>query len=158
MRNRGRRRCLAILAKIVVRTVGVHALVSDAPDVLLAAIADDVGVSNAKVGDLLEWVDDIAWRVNFDQSVTRVSLGDMYSARLAAVPVGAGETLVSNASNGSGALVAGGRMSDWARHGCLLLLDRLDSTLEPLVWDGGEDVLAGMEARMASQQGQASTT
>lgn len=133
MRIHGRRRCLAILAEIVVWTVGVHTFVSDAPDVLLAAVADDVGVSNAKVGDLLGWVDNIAWRVNFDQSVTRVRFGDMHRARLAAVPVGAGETLVSNASNGSRALVAGGRMSDWARDGCLLLLDRLDSALEPSV-------------------------
>ena len=58
---------LAVLAQVVIWAVGVHAFVSSASDMFVAAIANDVGVSSTVSVSETRWVDIVGRPGNLDE-------------------------------------------------------------------------------------------
>lgn len=58
---------LAVLAQVVVRTIGVHAFISSASDMFVAAIANYVRVSSTVSVSETGWVDIVGRPGNLDK-------------------------------------------------------------------------------------------
>lgn len=88
-----------VLAQVVIGTVGVHALVSDTSDMLIATITNDVRMSSAGLTTESGRVDNIGRPGEFDKRVSGMSVVNGLSARGATIPVGTVETFPSDAND-----------------------------------------------------------
>jgi hypothetical protein len=86
---------LTCLAQIIVGAAGVHTLESCPDNVCIAAVTDDMGVSDGFVGctdrDMIRSFGEL------DKAVPRVSVDDGRRASVAAIPIGTVEALPSDA-------------------------------------------------------------